>query len=70
MILFPGNCINILFRQTIHELLVAQNTDKAAVRCGSQKDKMPNKRLMKRKSPNKIAKNSLENYLIRRPMNM
>ncbi|VDK71183.1 unnamed protein product [Litomosoides sigmodontis] len=60
-------CLN---RQTINELLVAQNTSKAAVEYGSEKDKMPKKRSMKRKVPNKIAKNSLENYLIRRPINM
>ncbi|VBB26917.1 unnamed protein product [Acanthocheilonema viteae] len=60
-------CLN---RQAISELKVAQNINKATIKRGSPKDKIPKKRLAKRKVPNKISKNSLENYFIRRPMNM
>ncbi|CAG9535392.1 unnamed protein product [Cercopithifilaria johnstoni] len=60
-------CLN---RQAINELQDAQNTNKATVKRRSQEDKMPKKKLVKRSAPNKIPKNSLENYLSRKPTNM
>uniref|UniRef100_A0A8R1TSM8 DNA polymerase kappa n=1 Tax=Onchocerca volvulus TaxID=6282 RepID=A0A8R1TSM8_ONCVO len=60
-------CLN---RQAINELQDAQKTNKATVKRENSKDKMLKKRPVKTKVPNKISKNSLENYFIRRPMNM
>uniref|UniRef100_A0A1I7V9P9 DNA polymerase kappa n=1 Tax=Loa loa TaxID=7209 RepID=A0A1I7V9P9_LOALO len=60
-------CLN---RKAISELQNDQNTINATVDGGSPEDKTPKKRLMKRKVSNTIPKNSLENYLIKRPMNI
>ncbi|VDP11201.1 unnamed protein product [Onchocerca flexuosa] len=60
-------CLN---RQAISELQDAQKTDEATVKRENSKDKMVKKRPVKKKVSNKISKNSLENYFIRRPMNI
>ncbi|EJW78964.1 hypothetical protein WUBG_10128 [Wuchereria bancrofti] len=57
-------CLN---REVISGLQNTQNTNKSTLKCGSPKYKMPKKRLMKGTVPNKTPKNSLENYLIRKP---